>query len=36
MELKPKTSFEVEPDRIIQPIKAPAKLAQKLKERELY
>jgi len=36
MELKPRTSFEVEPDRTIQPIKAPAKLAQKLKERELF
>ena len=36
LELKPRTSFDLEPDHIIQPIKAPAKLAQKLKEKELY
>jgi len=36
LELRPRTSFDVEPDRVVQPIKAPAKLAQKLKERELY
>jgi len=36
LEIKPRTSFEVQPDKTVQPIKAPAKLAQKLKERELY
>jgi len=36
LDIKPRTSFEIEPDPTIQPIKAPAKLAQKLKEKELF
>jgi hypothetical protein len=36
LDVVPRTTFEVEPDLTVQPIKAPAKLAQKLKEKELY
>jgi len=36
LDIKPKNTFELVPDPRIQPIKAPAKLAQKLKEKELF
>lgn len=36
LESKPRPEFEIAPDPTLQPIKAPPKLAQKLKEKELF
>ena len=36
LDINPRTTFDIIPDQTIQPIRVPAKLAQKLKEKELF